>query len=491
MADPVLVAAEAWRTNLLKRLDDQCKKVAANERYVSGDHPLPDPPKNMTEAVWAEARAAFRNLSRMGVTNLTPLIAHAPADRLTVVGFQLGEEDGGDDVAWRIWQSNHLDADSKLVHDTAFECGNVYGSVWKDAEGEPTIVGEHPSNVVIAYEPGSRWKRAAALKRWVGDDELTYVTLYLPDFVFKWRSKAKIGETSGQVVWIPREVDGEVWPLPNFIGVVPIVEFAANVGLRARPYGGGRSEFDSVLSIQDRINKTMFDKLVTAESQAFRQRYTIGWDIPTDPVTGQPDPRYVYRASKSVLGNFPEGVEVGEFAQADFSAFLSSVEDDVRWMAVITNTPPAYLPVEMKNLGADTLTQTNAGYIAKTKAHAVALGEFWEELMRLALRAKGDRRADDPMSQVLWDDIEVHTLGEKSDFALKAQSVGLPIDEVFARFPGATPQTVQRWLDKLETAPGENLATRSQAFATLVAAGVDMDIAARVAGLEEITASAV
>lgn len=454
MPEAQVGSPEWWRDRLLLKLDEQAKRVAVNEAYVDGRHPLPEPPKNMHADAWAEAKRAFETLSKLGVTNLCPLIAKAPSNRLQVVGFQFGEDIAGDADVWRTWQTNHLDADSRLVHDTALQTGQAFVLVWPGPtpDVEPSITCEHPSCMIVAYEQGSRWKRAAALKRWTDESGRVFVTLYTPEYLFKWQTRStrpNYSEAMGSTTWDPRTPENEPWPLPNPLGMVPVVEFAVNVNLKPRPFGGGHAEFEPVLSIQDRVNKTVFDRLVTAESQAFRQRYTIGWEIPLDPETNQPDPRYVFKASRTQLANFPEGTTVGDFAQADFSPFMQAVEDDVRWMAVITNTPPAYLPVDMKNLGADTLTQTNAGYIAKTQAHRDGFGESWEEVARLALTAKNDPRAADPTSQVMWRDIEVHTLAEVGDFIVKLRGT-LPLPELLARVPGSTPQSIKRWMEQLK-----------------------------------------
>lgn len=444
---------EWWRDRLLSRLDEQAKRVALMERYVDGDHPLPEPPQAMQAEVWAEAKRAFEYLSKLGVTNICPLIAKAPADRLQVVGFQLGEDEVGDAAAWRIWQTNHLDADSRIVHNTALKTGQAYVLVapGPTTAATPKITYEHPSCMIVAYESGSRWDRAAALKRWTDDDGRVCVTLYLPSELYKWQTRSTrpaYGTAMGDLTWEQRFVDGETWPLVNPFGAVPVVEFAANADNRG-PFGGGVAEFAVALPTQNRINKTVFDRLVTGESQAFRQRFTIGWDIPLDPATGKADPRQVLHASQSRFMNFPEGTTVSELAQADFSGFLAAVEADVRWAALQTSTPSSYLPVDMKNLGADTLTQTNAGYIAKTEAHRDGFGESWEEVIRLALKAQNDDRAGDPLSQVLWRDVEVHTMGEVGDFISKMRGV-LPRRELLRRIPGATPQSVERWIAALD-----------------------------------------
>jgi hypothetical protein len=441
---------EWWRERLVAKLNERQLKVQRMEAYYGGEHPLPSPPTKIHPNAYAEAVRAHRTLARMGVTNWVKLVADAPAERLQVIGFRFGDATKGDDKVWRTWQANHLDADSALVQDNALQTGNSAVIVWGDSDGEPVITPEHSSQVIVAYEAGSRRRRAAALKLWVDDDGRWLATLYLPDAVYKWRTRSvrpAYGSAMDVLSWDERQVDGEDWPLPNPLGEVPVVEFRANASLRPAPYGGGAAEFELVLPIQDRINKTVFDRLVTAESQAFRQRWAIGWDPPRDE-SGLPDPAKMMKAAQALLWTFdadPSELQVGEFAATDFSPFLKSVESDVAAMAAISQTPPYYLLGKMENIAAEGLIASEAGLIGKTRKHAVQFGESWEEVMRLALKVQGDSRADDRSSMILWADIEQRTWSQTVDALLKMQTLGVPTEELWSRLPNTTPQDVARW----------------------------------------------
>ena len=440
-----------WRDRLLQALNVRALQVTTLENYYLGEHPLPSPPGKLDPRAHVAARNAWRELTRLGVTNWVKLVADAPAERMAVTGFRFGETKD-DGAAWRIWQANHLDADQALVHDNALQTGSSAVIVWPGGgDAEPTITCEHSAQVIVAYEPGSRRRRAAALKSWVDDDGHQVVNLYLPDALWQWRTgstRPGYGRaTAGGNAWVPRDVDGEDWPLPNPLQEVPVVEFRANPSLRPSLFGGGTAEFESVLPIQDRLNKTIFDRLVTAENQAFRQRWAIGWDPPRGE-DGLPDPNAMLKASQSMLMTFPGDpteVKVGEFAQADFSGFLKAVEGDVTAMAAISQTPPYYLLGAMENISADGIVATDAGLVAKTRRHCDQFGESWEEVLRLALKAKGDPRADDPSTAVVWRNIEQRTWAQTVDALVKMKELEVPREELWSRLPNATPQDVARW----------------------------------------------
>lgn len=436
----------ALRDQLLKALSDRARSIDVLEAYYDGNHPLPGPPQRMER--YREARDAFTNLSRMGVTNYVRLVADAPAERLLETGFRFGEPTNlkNDTDAWRIWERNHLSADARTLRHNTFVTGQAGMLVWP-VNGLAQITVEHPRNVIVAYAAGSYRERAAALKTWVDDDGIKRVVLYLPDKVYKYRSttttaQLETGMPEAFEAWQPATDD--TWPIKNPLGVVPIIEFRANPSLKPSPFGGGTSEFAGVLPIQDRINKTVFDRLVTAEYQAFRQRWAVGW-TPDNPNEGM-------TASMAHMLTFPpnpadeQPVQVGEFSQADFTGFLKGVEADVGAMAAITRTPTFYtLGANISNISGDTLKALQAGHIAKCEAHRDNFTESDEEVLSLALLAEGNPRAADQMTMVIWRDIEHRTWAETADAVVKMQALGVPREALWAMLPNVTPQDIERW----------------------------------------------
>jgi hypothetical protein len=133
-------------------------------------------------------------------------------------------------------------------------------------------------------QPGtSRRERAAGLKVW--DDDWTgdlNATLYLADGLYKFRSDRPQGgavSRSGS----RGSVTGEDWPAPNPLGVVPLVELPNNPRLLL----GGVSELADVTDIQDRVNKTLADRLITQDYGSFPAE--VGDGVAGAGRAGQPD----------------------------------------------------------------------------------------------------------------------------------------------------------------------------------------------------------
>lgn len=447
-----------WLATLNTELDARQKKVAEYRAWYEGDHPLPTPPSNTFAAHDAEARRAFQAMARLGITNFMAPIVDMPASKLRIEGFRFGEQEiAADAEAWSIWERNNLTGDSDLSTHGALETGQAFALVWADSDGRATITIEDPEECIVAYQPGSRRLRAAALKRWVDDDGYVNANVYLPDGIYKFRAKRK-AESKLVVVsddrgpeWEMREVAGESWPLPNPTGTVSLYEIRANPQLRASRFGGGRPEFVGQLNEQRKINHTVLQMLVTMDHQAFRQRWVTNWGIPVDEA-GNPDKTMILRASAASLAVFDaddptRDVQVGEFSQADFAPFLAVIDRWVKVIASTSGTPPyAFLLGDMINVAADSLARIEGVQTNKIAAHGRTLGVDYTEILLAALAVEGNEKATDPSASVIWCEPEERTATEQANLAQIMRNLGAPDEVVFATLPGVTQQEAQRWV---------------------------------------------
>jgi len=452
--------------HLSEALDARAKAVAAADAWFSGDHPIPDPPNNTAAAVDLAARASFTAMAKLSVTNVLAPVVKVPAARLNVEGFRFSASPTSTDTqAWDIWRRNHLDGDSDLTQAAALRCGSAPVLVWVGPDGLAEITVEDPSQVIIAYEAGSRRRRRAALKRWVDDDDRLCATLYTPTEIYKYQAPGAAPAVTatvhvgsdpivpavavGQQSWKPREVPGEAWPLPNPFGVVPMLEARANAPLKASRFGGGVPEFAGQINEQRKLNATVMDMLITLENQAYRQRWATDWDYPTLD-DGKPDTAEMIRAgaSRLMVFNNEDGTvpKVGEFAQADFRPFLDVLEFWINIVATSSGTPPyAFALGEMMNVAADMMARIEGIQSDKLKVHSRAFGETWSEVMRLALFIEGNEKAADPAITVAWGEFDRRTATEQANLAVQANALGAPKQATFAMFPGVDQAEAYRW----------------------------------------------
>ena len=429
-----------WLRRLLTKLADRQDRYDDLDAYYTGEAAAP---ASTTKAV----RQAYQRLMRLARTNFAELVVEAVRERMVPVGFRTGAEpdDLGDSTAWRYWQANALDADSLLVHRASLTMGDAYvivGGVDPELEA-PLITPEDPREVIVEHDPVRRRRPVAALKVFVDDvagAQRAY--LYLPGFVLRagrpWSIATGL-EWSASWEW-----DGPAEPLPA--PVVPVVSFPNRATLAERGDGQGRSwgEFEPHLSIIDRINYTLLNRLEIATLQAFRQRGIKG--VPSHDAQGnEVDYGDIFSADPGAMWLLPETAEMWESNQVDLGPIRQAIRDDVQDLAAVTRTPLFYLTPDANNGSAEGASLAREGLIFKTHDRLVQTGEAWEQVMALAfLFADDDVRARRGDMEILWAPPERFSLAERYDAASKAQAAGVPWRAVMTDVLQFSPQQVDR-----------------------------------------------
>lgn len=366
-------------------------------------------------------REAFGGMFASFADNWCQLVVDAVEERLNVEGFRYGIDPNADSDAWKIWQVNGLDADSQLAHSEALIKGDSYAIVWGDADGQPKISIESPRDVIVAYKPGDRKCRVAALKRWRDDDGF-HATLFTPDFVYKFE---KDDGANGK--WEPDMDDMEPWPLPNPLGVVPVVQLTNRASLTSNY---GVSEFLTVIPQQDAVNKLLADMLVASEYIAFPQRYVTGLEIPVDEATGQTKAPFQVALDKLLIAEDPNA-RFGTLSAGDLSNYVKGVEVLVQHIASQTRTPPHYFYLSGNFPSGDAIKSAETGLVAKARRKMRFFGEAWEEVMRLSFKVLGDPRGDITDSETIWGDPEYRSEAELSDALIKRSALGVPRQQLW------------------------------------------------------------
>jgi hypothetical protein len=416
-----------WRDLLIARLDASAPKVAEYEAYYDGEHPL--------QFATSKYREAFGNLFAAFADNWCQIVVDSSVERLRIVGFEVGGSPS--DEAWQLWQTNALDVESVIAHTEAGKSGSAYLLVDPNG-GEPRITIEHASQVAVASDPGDRRRRIAALKRWLGDDGYLYCTLYLPDVVLKFESAKPAAERVGlaPLEWVPRL--GEPDATPNPLGVVPIIPLENKPGL----LGGGHSDLEPAIPLQNAVNKLCSDLIITSEYGAYPQRVATGIEVPKDPETGQPivgrDELKAAMSRMMILE--PADARVNSLPAADLSNFTTAVEMLVQHLAAQTRTPPHYLLARLVNTSGDALTVAEAGLVSKCRAKILFFSDPWEEAIALALQATG---ADTTVAEceAMWANPERIAEGARVDAAVKKKTLGIPLPEIWLEL-GYTPEKI-------------------------------------------------
>ena len=434
-----------WIRKLEKQLNATLAAKQLYDEYYEGNHRL--------QFATPKFRSAFGSLFSAFADNWCDLVVDAVEERLNIEGFRLGGNDvAGNRKAWDIWQANQLDADSQIAHTEALIHGESHLLVWAgEDERYPSITVESPLQVAVANVPGSRRKRAAAIKRWCDDEGFELLTLYLPDEIYKFRSVRKLtsgGPSDNPRRWVERVVDNEPWPLPNPLGTVPMVPLVN----RPRLLHSGQSEIKRVIPLQDAVNKMVTDMLVASEFGAAPQRWATGMELPKDPETGKPLETFEHLINRVWTSSKPES-RFGQFTQTDLNVFVSAIEMLVQHIASQTRTPPHYFALTGQFPSGDSIKSAETGLVAKVRRKMRHLGEGWEEGMSIGFAVIGDqKRASVRGAEIAWADPESRSEAQHIDAVVKQKILGVP-RQMLWRQAGYSPTEIDEMLEMLKTEP--------------------------------------
>lgn len=467
---------------LEQKLDKRQADMRLWSSFYAGEHNL--------QYASERFKTAFGGLFDGFADNWCQVVCDAPAERMTPLGFRFGPTENGepnkaDQDAQRFWQTSGMDAWARVAHTEMVIKSRAFVLVWAedpdDSETDPEITVEDATQCIVAYEPGSRRKRVAALKRWEDEDDgYGYATLYLKDQIWKWRRgitntrlilPASLSMAAG--TWTARD---EQAVITNPLDRVPMLELVN----RPRLVDDPTPEHKQVMPLQRAQNKLMADMLVAAEAGAFPARWGTGIELPKDPLTGQEidDPElWRLSVSKMLRASNPQA-RFGNFEAADLSNFVAGITLITEHIAGLSRTPPTYFMGKVQNVSADALTAAEAGLVSKTRDKTTFVGESWEEMVRLCFLVKDDqKRGTDPLAETIWADVEYRTEAQHIDAVAKKKALGVPWRQLMEDI-GYTPTQINRMEKMLEA--DANRAARALAFSAPEdpAEGQDQDDAA-------------
>lgn len=427
-------------TELQQQLARMCKELAERierhrrlQGYFTGECPFPAAIES------ARVTRAYTMLMSFAQTNYGQLIVKAATSRMQVGGIR-SEQTAVDKALWGIWQANRMDAESRLAHDCILTHGRAFALVWPGAD-EPVITIEGPDTMIVEYREGSRHDRVAGLRHWVDDSGVPHATLYRADGTWKYVGRQDAGLTGAK--WEPRLIADEEWPIPNDAQVVPVVELTTNRQLRPGRFGAARGDFEGSTGLLDRINILEFLRLVIAFTAGFPIRAVIGDEILRDDDGKAIAP---FKLAADTIAQFenPEA-KLQQLQAADLGAFGKAIDHDVETLAGICLTPAYYLrSIPIQNVSADAIRASDAPLNARLEDHKPAIGEGWEEVLRVAGLTRSERVDLSGRAELTWVNRESRSLSERADAAVKLATV-MPWQAVAEIAFDATQEEISRW----------------------------------------------
>jgi hypothetical protein len=421
---------EQWLTYLWKLQQNRLWLLKRQEDYYSGRHPL----------VFAspEFKSTFGSTFGEFSDNWCETVVTAAEERMNVEGFRFGTSGTDTDTeAWDIWQGNGLDLESEMAHTEALVHAESYWLVWP-GDPFPRVTAEHPTQMIAVAKAANHREVAAAAKWYRDDDGYEVAWLYLPGWVYRYRSIDARPDDDQRAVeppeMLPEDRDdgdgGAVQPNP-FGQIVPVVP----IQNRPRLTVGPRSEIQTVMAMQDLVNKLWVDLMVSSEFTADAQRWVLGWEPDRDENGAVVAPFQ----RRQRLWYFPAGedgerLQIGQFQPGDLTGYLRSIETVVQHIASQTRTPPHYLNPSADRQSGESIKSSESGLVSKVRRKCRTFGEAHEQMIRLCFLAQGNlEKANFTRAETVWSDPEIHSEAQLADAMVKQKELGVPEEFIWAR----------------------------------------------------------
>lgn len=356
----------------LKQFKGRADAVTKTADYYAGEHELKFASEKFVNT--------FGTLFKTFALNLCPAICDAVRDKLVISGFRV--EDGTNsktdipDASWKLWQNNRLDIVSGEIHKEASVSGDAYAIVWVNDKKQLTVYPNKAANVTVIYDQESPGRVLFAAKQWQMIPEKTYrLNLYYPDRIVRLISKKKTETLPDAKTFETFAAD-----IANPYGIVPVFHFANNGEIG----GFGKSELADAMPVQDALNKTVLDMLVTMEFASYRQRWAAGIEIEYDD-DGKAKPPFTAGVEKLWITETPD-TKFGDFEVTDLEQFLKVKDSFKVDLAHVTGTPLYYFMQTGANFpSGEALKKAETRFINKVIDRQKTFGAVWADVMSFAL----------------------------------------------------------------------------------------------------------
>lgn len=451
-------------SRLLDILDDDSDRLERIDNYINNIQDEPYMPAN--------ADAEYKLIAKRAISNWMPLVIGAPAQALYVDGFRPSRKAVAealvDTSEWKHWQESGLDARQIPIHRAAIGYGHSF-TLTEKRKGKVITKGLSPLRTAALFDDAANDVDARAALTIIEyptqvDSKPVDGTARLWDDQYEYKVKFGSHSRDRKIRISAKKAHGA----PE----CPVTRFAAAIDLEGRTTG----VVEPMIPLQNRINQTVFDLLVTQTYASFKVRWVTGMAPPmqmrmidgdgnevTDPEQavdvvprldgeGNPLPANIDHNARRFLFAEDSEAKFGTLDETPLGGFIESIDMSIRHLAAISQTPPHYLLGQIANLSADALVAAETALARKVEEFRKAFGESWERVFRIAGAMSGDTEVfDDMAGETLWRDMEGRSLAQSADGLGKlADALGIPKRGLWKRVPDVTSTELKEWDELLE-----------------------------------------
>ena len=421
-----------------KAIKTKRPKLDLLESYVEGGQPLRYSTERLEEA--------FRDIRARFEINWCSVIVSTTLDRLQLTGFDVGNSKGkgglltwiknifrkkpvdkataqaANDMLDAIFDELHIDLEADKAHKAALSMESAFVIVWKTTEGDMQVYFNDPRLIHIFYESDNPRKKRYAAKWFRRDDDRHEITLYYIDKIEHWASKS-----TREDIGNPNDFGLESTE-PNTFGIIPVFELKTE------------GEIVKVTSLQDAINKTFADMMVSNEFGSWAQRWVIANADPGDLKNG---PNQIWWIPSG--DGVGQSASVGQFTSTPPGGFLDSMDKLASYMFTITRTPKHYLINTGANISGEALLAMEAPLTKKVERHQNKFEAGWQDIGAFMLHLMGVEVLPSAITTT-WKRVESIQPLTEAQTMQTAVNTGIPL-ETFLRRQGWTEVEIQELRD--------------------------------------------
>lgn len=379
------------------------------------------------------ATSEHRNLAKISETPFLSLVVTTVAQQLVAEAFRSSQSADADRIA-APWLRNRMQSRQRAVYRGALSYGYSYVTVMPGDSGA-VLRGRSPRDLYAVYgdvvedEYPMYYMLVKGDHKYIVDEEAVYIL---------GEERNAMGQT--RTVFIEER--------RHNIGAAPAIRYSNQIDLEGRTPG----EVEPYVQVAERINKTTYDRMLVQHFNSWKVRTATGLDMPNDPEDRE-RVKMLLRQGDILTGE--DGVTFGTLDETSPDGLIKATDEDVKILAVVTQTPVHALTGDLVNLSADAIAEARAMADLKVNERKVGFGDSNEQVLRLAAHVEGRQEdAADFTLRTDWADLQSRSMNQAADALGKmATMLKIPVELLWDRIPGVTPDIAKQWLEYKQDHP--------------------------------------
>ena len=392
--------------------------------------------------------------------NLIPVVISAPVDRIAVDSW--GSADALDET-----QRRGVDRLLERVTRESFRCGEASVLVWPGADGRPRPHYHQAGAIMPHRSPDDPDVLDRAVKLWVDASGYGRANVYYADVCERWVTLGKVRPVEkdaapqwprNSLMWAPFEGDGDPATISHDFGAVPVCWFPRMVD---DDTGHGTSIVADAIPIQDALNKSLADLIVTSEGYArpfwYLLNHTPDADVenPFLPrVLASPaDMRGDFDPTRQRIFAYDGNGPFGQLEPPDLTRLLAVQDGFALKMARVVGIPSYYLTQTSGNVpSGEALRVLTSRLVSIVTSYEATVEPVWRGLLDLL---------GTPVDAIQWAEPIPMDPVERWQVAQIKQSLGYALEDIIR---DAGEADVDGVVTRAAQASAENAARMARAF---------------------------